>query len=57
MTDGMEALEAIPTMDVAAVLLDVATPGADGFGILRRLRRSPALAHVPIMMLTMDRCR
>lgn len=55
MTDGMEALEAIPTMDVAAVLLDVATPGADGFGILRRLRRSPALAHVPIMMLTMDR--
>lgn len=35
-----------------AVLLDIMLPGTNGITILRRLRKTPGLAHVPIMMLT-----
>ena len=35
-----------------AVLLDIMLPDTDGLEILRRIRTTPALAHVPVMMLT-----
>ena len=35
-----------------AVLLDIMLPDADGLEILARLRRTPGLSHVPVMMLT-----
>ncbi|MCA9738283.1 MAG: response regulator [Gemmatimonadetes bacterium] len=53
--DGLDALEMTPTLTTAAIILDVATPGTDGFGLLRKLRESAAFAQVPIMMLTMER--
>src|SRR5207244_4685733 len=34
------------------ILLDVVLPGIDGFEVCRRLRKLPATAHVPIIMLT-----
>jgi CheY-like chemotaxis protein len=34
------------------VLLDVMLPDADGFDILRRIRKHPALREVPVIMLT-----
>lgn len=34
------------------ILLDVMLPDADGFDILLRLRQHPALANVPVIMLT-----
>ena len=53
--DGLDALDITADVDITAVVLDVSTPGTDGFGLLRRLRGSPSFAHVPIMMLTMER--
>lgn len=53
--DGLDALEVTPTLGAAAIILDVATPGTDGFGLLRKLRETATFAHVPIMMLTMER--
>ncbi len=35
-----------------AVLLDIMLPDADGLEILARLRRTPGLSRVPVMMLT-----
>lgn len=35
-----------------AVLLDIMLPDADGLDILARLRRTPGLSDVPVMMLT-----
>ena len=35
-----------------AVLLDIMLPDTDGLKILARLRRTPGLSHVPVMMLT-----
>ena len=35
-----------------AVLLDIMLPDTDGLQILARLRRTPGLSHVPVMMLT-----
>lgn len=34
------------------VILDIMLPGADGLDILRRVRRTPGLSRVPIMMVT-----
>src|SRR3954469_7951372 len=33
-------------------LLDVMVPGGDGFDLCRRIRKSPALAQVPVIFLT-----
>lgn len=35
-----------------AVLLDIMLPDADGLEILARIRRTPGLSNVPVMMLT-----
>ena len=35
-----------------ALILDVMLPGIDGFEALRRLRRDPALAALPVLMLS-----
>lgn len=60
--DGLDALRALdgPAPDV--VVLDVAMPGLDGWGVLARLKGSAALSGVAVVMLTalrgdMDRIR
>jgi two-component system cell cycle response regulator len=50
--DGEEALEIAAHHRLDFVLLDISLPGMDGIGVCERLRAMPAMAHVPIVMLT-----
>lgn len=50
--DGWEALDGIHSTRPAAIVLDVNMPRLDGFGVLRHLKKSPAVANIPVMMLT-----
>jgi PleD family two-component response regulator len=50
--NGKEAYEAALEDTPNLVILDVKMPGMDGFEVLERLRRSPAFASVPIILLT-----
>jgi diguanylate cyclase (GGDEF)-like protein len=50
--NGVDALEATLSHDVAIVMLDVSMPGLDGYTVCRRIRENPRLASVPILMVT-----
>lgn len=50
--DGLDALKKIQGLDFDLVLLDVVLPGMDGFEILESVKKDPAKANVPIIMLT-----
>src|ERR1700690_3744471 len=50
--NGVAALNAALSHDVAIVLLDVDMPGMDGYSVCRRLRAERRLANVPIVMVT-----
>ena len=50
--DGQMALQSAEDHPWDLILLDVVLPGIDGFEVCRRLRKLPATAHVPIIMLT-----
>ena len=49
---GPEALDVCARERVDVVLLDVMMPGMDGFEVCRRIKREPATAHVPVIMVT-----
>ena len=50
--DGSRAMELAGEIDPAAVILDLALPGMDGWEILRRLRQHPTLGSVPVLLVT-----
>ncbi len=50
--DGFEALAKIETEKPDIVLLDVMMPELDGFDTCRRIKADPAMAHIPIVMVT-----
>lgn len=50
--DGQEALTLLPEQPWRLVILDVMMPHHDGWSVLRKLRAVPALAEVPVLMLT-----
>jgi DNA-binding response OmpR family regulator len=50
--DGERGLAALRKRRFDVVLLDVMLPGADGLAVCRRLRATPGLASVPVVMLT-----
>jgi pilus assembly protein CpaE len=50
--NGYEALELAAAHHPDLVILDVIMPDLDGYEVCRRLRRTPAFAQRPIMMLT-----
>jgi DNA-binding NtrC family response regulator len=50
--DGESALEQAQYSLPELVLLDVMMPGIDGFDTCRRLRNTPALAHLPVIFMT-----
>ena len=49
---GKEALDILARDRVDVVLLDVMMPGMDGFEVCRRIKQTPKLAHVPVIMVT-----
>ena len=50
--DGAEALEVLQEGDVDLVVLDLMMPVMDGFETCRRMQADPALAPIPVIMLT-----
>lgn len=51
-TNGREALEAIAQHDPDLVLCDVMMPIMDGLEVVSRLKRNPATAALPIVLLS-----
>ncbi len=51
-TSGAEALEKVANEGPDLVLLDVMMPGMDGFEVCRRIKDNPAVAHIPVVMVT-----
>jgi diguanylate cyclase (GGDEF)-like protein len=50
--NGIAALEAALSQDIAIALLDVDMPGLDGYAVCRALRADRRLANIPIVMVT-----
>lgn len=50
--NGFEALEIIEKEQPDIILLDVMMPGMDGFEVCRKVKENPAVAHIPIIMVT-----
>lgn len=53
--DGLEALEKVRAEMPDLVLLDVNMPHKDGFTVLKEIRTDPAVAHIPVIILTAAR--
>ena len=51
-TEGIEALELLFTEKPDVVLLDILMPGISGVEVCRRVRKQPALATLPIILIT-----
>jgi DNA-binding response OmpR family regulator len=51
-TDGVEALKKARSLSPDLVLLDLVLPELDGFAVCETLRRAPATASTPIIILT-----
>lgn len=51
-TSGEEALKSVEEDSPDLVLLDVMMPGMDGFEVCKRIKENPALAHIPVVMVT-----
>jgi signal transduction histidine kinase len=50
--DGRQALQMLKGLQPDLILLDVMMPALDGFEVCRRIRATPHLAEVPIILLT-----
>jgi len=50
---GREGVELAKAMKPAAITLDVMMPGMDGWSVLSELKSDPALAQIPVIMVTM----
>lgn len=49
---GEEGLEVLKKESVDLVLLDIMLPGIDGMEMLKRIRKNPDTAELPVIMLT-----
>lgn len=51
-TNGQDALDKVVSESPDLVLLDVMMPGMDGFEVCARIKQNPAIAHIPVVMVT-----
>lgn len=51
-SDGVEAIRRLRNQPPTLVLLDVGMPHADGVEVLKKMRSDPAMAQIPVIMLT-----
>lgn len=51
-TSGEEALELLKRTTPTLIILDLALPGVDGWGVLKQVRSNRALSHVPCVAIT-----
>lgn len=49
---GQAALAAVATESPDVILLDLMMPGMDGFEVMRRIKADPAIASIPVIMVT-----
>jgi CheY-like chemotaxis protein len=52
-TDGLEGMAMARQHRPDLILMDVKMPGMDGITACKTLRADPALAHIPVVMLSM----
>jgi DNA-binding response OmpR family regulator len=50
--DGIEAIEKARSLRPDLILLDLLLPELDGFAVCETLRRAPATASIPVIMVT-----
>jgi DNA-binding response OmpR family regulator len=50
-TDGREALDCLPGFEPEVVVTDLMRPGVDGFELIRRIKATPSLVGVPVVVL------
>ena len=51
-TNGRDAIALCERGEVDIVLLDVMMPGMNGFEVCRRIKGTPATAHIPVVIVT-----
>jgi two-component system chemotaxis response regulator CheY len=52
--NGLEALSLLEGLTPDLILTDINMPKLDGFGLLREIRRLPALRFTPVLVLTTE---
>jgi two-component system, chemotaxis family, chemotaxis protein CheY len=50
--NGNQALEILKTLEIDLVLTDLNMPEMDGEELLKRVKRSPKLNHIPVIVIT-----
>ncbi len=50
--DGEEAMHKVQTDKPDLVVLDVVMPKMDGFQVCRKMKASPEMQHIPVIILT-----
>ncbi len=55
--NGLEALEKLPQLLPAAVLLDLSMPEMDGDEVLRRMQQDPRLQRIPAIVISSETMR
>lgn len=51
-SDGASVVPSLHELQPDLLILDVMLPTANGFDILRRIRSTPEIAHLPVLVLT-----